>query len=380
MFPHYSFGTLILYVVCALLSTLCLRISIKAKPLKGDTNYTGYLGLYVIYILLAVLRYVGPYGLVGIDSYQYETLFLNCLNSFTRFEEQDLLYGFLTKLIRHVTSNPVIFRFIWYSVIIFGYIFFIKTFSRRWISVIPFIALMIPYLKSLNTMRSSIAAAVILIGICLFYRKYKISGILLIISAVFIHRMSIIFTLFIPFYWIFNKYKIAASRTKLLAFSSVIIIIGYTLAIRLQSYVIANNMLEGADMYYIQKTQGGNIFAGVVVLFPLVLILAMWLICQKRIKKLHVNIPPLLTMMVIYDIILTPAAMIMGMWRANEYFLCARLMLWAYLIPVFLTFFKPETRNVVRLGFFFGFTGWLIYRILREWEPCGLMPYLFIWS
>ena len=115
-------------------------------------------------------------GLGGKDSYTYELLFKYSFSGSSRFINYDILFGYFNKLIRTFTDNVYIYRAICYAIIVYGYVAFIKYVCPENVSALPFITLMIPYLKSFNTMRTSIAISVFLIGLTLLYRKKRFMG------------------------------------------------------------------------------------------------------------------------------------------------------------------------------------------------------------
>lgn len=372
MYPYFDIGSLFLYIIIGLAGAICLNLSInyKTNPLYPRNN--GYILFFLIYVILASARMV-TVGAVGTDALGYEEIFLTSLTSTSRFEEQEFLFGIFNKGIRLLTDSPVIFRFVCYSIITFAYIFFIKSFCIKGVSCLPFIVLMIPFLKSFNTMRSSMAIAVILCGLVFLKDRRTLWGVILICISVLIHRMSILYVLFLPFYGIFKHYRYTNSNIKLIIVVSALTITGYYLALQVQQYAIALSLLDGTDAYYISKNVDGSILDAAITIIPLILISIMWLICNKKLEY-NTDIC-FLEFMVSFDIIIAPIAYILGMWRANEYFYIGRLVFWSYLIPVFYSGFKVQSRVIIKVLLAILFTAWLIYRITREWEPCGLMPY-----
>ncbi len=373
MYPYFDYSSLILYVLIGLLSSYMINISINYRKNPIYTHQTGYICFYILFVSVASLRLITFNGIGGIDAFEYERLFLNALSSESRFEEQDILFGLFNKAVRLFIENPVVYRFICYSIITLAYIYFIKSFCKKGVSCLPFIVLMIPFLKSFNTMRSSMAIAVILCGLVFLKDRRTLWGVILICTSVLIHRMSILYVLFLPFYASFKHYRYTNSNIKLIIVISTLTIIGYYLALQVQQYAIALSLLDGADAYYISKNLNGSILDAAVTVIPLILLSVMWLLCNKRLQYDR-NIS-FLELMVSFDIIIAPIANILGMWRANEYFYLGRLVFWSYLIPVYCSGFKVQSRVIIKVLLAILFTAWLTYRITREWEPCGLMPY-----
>lgn len=378
MLPHFDLLTLISYILIGWVGAYCLKLSLDYNKSYPFSKQTGYILFYIVFVSLATLRMVDGW-LVGIDSEMYELQFINCNDSSTsRFDEEEILFGIFNKVIRFFTSSPIIYRYVCYSIIVIGYIIFIKSFCRQGVSCIPFIILLLPYLKSLNTMRTSMAIAMILIGLVWLKERHIVRGIVLVCLSVFVHRMSILYVLFLPFYAIFRKNKYLNSNIKLIIIILIVSATGYYLGSQVQQYVIAASMLDAKDNYYLSKSLEGSILDGAITLLPLIFIAGMWLFCNNRL--IWNRDIKFLALMVSFDIIILPTANLLGMWRANEYFFVARLAFWAYLIPVFVSSFELSSRKILRHIFTILFTAWLTYRIMREWEPCGLMPYKFFFQ
>lgn len=373
-FDTYSF---LLYIVIAFFCYYQLRLALRisTRGIRDHKEYSApYSLLFIVLLLFATLRSVEN-GIGGTDAQVYERLFIDSLKGVDRFEDTDILFGWFTIAIRTITDNPVIYRIICYSIIVAAYIVFFKNYCNRSVSCIPFLAIIIPYLKSFNTMRSSIAIAVILFGLVLLQKRKTLIAVIVISLSVFIHRMSVVYVLFLPFYAIAKDYQIK-SGIKCISIITIISTIGYIIARKVQAYVLMAGMMSNHDEYYIKHTLNNTLLDSAVSLLPLILISITWIICYNRLPK-NENIKTL-ELMVAFDIIITPSALILGMWRANEYFYMGRLAFWAYLIPTFCSFFSVDSRKIIKIAFFIVFLGWVVYRIFREWEPCGLMPYKLI--
>lgn len=373
-FDTYSF---LLYIVIAFFCYYQLRLALRinASGIKDHKEYYApYSFLFIVLSLFAALRSVEN-GIGGTDAERYEMMFINSLKGVDRFEDTDILFGWFTIAIRTITDNPIIYRFICYSIIVTAYIVFFKNYCDRSVSCIPFLAIIIPYLKSFNTMRSSIAIAVILFGLVLLQKRKTLIAIIVISISIFIHRMSVVYVLFLPFYAIAKHYQIK-SGIRWITIITIISSIGYLVARKIQAYVLMAGMMSSQDEYYIKHAFNNTLLDSAVSILPLILISITWIICNNRLPKTENT--KFLELMVAFDIIITPSALILGMWRANEYFYMGRLAFWAYLIPAFFSFFSIDSRKIVKTTFFIMFLGWVIYRIFREWEPCGLMPYKLI--
>lgn len=378
--PEFNIGSLILYVTIAIICCCCLKMSIRgiycgrSEILRTDL---GYIYTCIILILFAICRKVSA-NIGGADALNYESIFLDALNSQSKYDSQEVLFGIFNRIIRSFTSNPILYRSICYSIIAFSYIIFIKCFSEKWMSVIPYLVIVLFYLKSFNTMRSSLAVAIFTIALVLLYKNKKIIAFSLIISTVFIHRMSVLYIPFIIFYFFGYKFIINMGLKRMIFFLILYSWITYIIATSIQTFVLGAMLLDGTDSYYLQKNMNGSIFDSSILLLPLIALLIFWFITNR---KLNVdNRTEFLTVCIAYDIIIAPAAILLGMWRFNEFMFLERLTVWGVLISLYRIRFERKSRILVTLLFVCIFLGWLIYRIEREWDPCKIMPYIFIWD
>lgn len=371
---HYSSASLLLYIVVAYIAAYLIYLSKTGyKYIKRSPRD---LPLYILFILLTVfasIRMVGVGGLGGIDAYNYEVNFKYAFSSTDRFQFQDLLFGYFNKLIRLFTDNVYVYRLICYSIISFGYVYFIKYVCPENVSSLPFITLMIPYLKSFNTMRSSIAIAVFLIGLSLLYRKKDLWAIILILSTMFIHRMSVIYVMFLPFYYILGKIWNRKNARKIIISSVLLAFIFILGADSLRSHILTSSLLDTTDTYYLKRVSG---LSANIMIVPTILLVIVWFINVSNIDREKTDKIRFLENLVAFDCIIIPVAGVLGMWRASEYMYIPRLCLWGVLVLSIAQRYTRSNRPVIYIFFFFGFSAWLVYRIMREWEVCGLMPYL----
>lgn len=131
MYPYFDLNSLLLYTVIGILGAYCIRLGINNRNDVSFPWQTGYVGFILTYVLLAGLRLVTPNGIGGKDTYGYEIEFLDSLLSTSRFDEQDVLFGFYNKAIRSITDNVIIYRFICYFIITYAYIYFINAFCIK---------------------------------------------------------------------------------------------------------------------------------------------------------------------------------------------------------------------------------------------------------
>lgn len=378
---YFSYFTLFFYYAMAIVLALMVK-KIKGRGLhySSKNNNLEYCSMFLLLLCFAVFRKVGI-NIGGADSVMYEQNFIHALTFRSRFDESDVGFGFFMKIIRYFTDSVFIFRVICYSLIAGAYVLFIKYLCPKGVSSIPFLILIWPYIKSFNTMRNSMAIAVFLLGIILLYKEKKLWGVVLILLSAFVHRMSIIYVPIIPFIYLFRTKINKLSGKQLIICCVIVATIGCILARLLQSYIISNSLLDSdstADSHYIQKTVGGSILDSWPMLFPHLLLLIGMGIFSNRLPK--VGLVKYIKVLVTYDMMILPPALLLGMWRASEYLYISSVIMWSILIPIICQLVDKPAKYMVRIIFTISFIFLLYIRFSHEWEECKIMPYLFYWT
>lgn len=330
-----------------------------------------YFFLWFVLTLFAGLRYVQN-GIGGMDGSSYEYMLLHPTDPWlTDLEE---FFVFYTQCIASFTSNPIIYRLISYGIIAYGYIYVLyKLGDAKKMSAIPFLLIIFPYLRSFNTMRNSLAIAVFLIGIVMLYDRKNICGILFIVATCFIHRMSVLYVLFVPFYFLFKNYDFTDNK-RIALFIIVFGGIGYIAALSLRTFILDSAGLSEHDLYYLSSSAENTLLGRIPMIFQHVILL--FTLCVWNNKLPDTPILRFIRLLVVFDLIIIPTSVALGMWRALEYMYIPRLIMWAYLIPVIIKPFNATSRTLLKIGFLAVFSFWLIFRINQEWEAAGLLPYI----
>lgn len=189
----------------------------------------------------------------------------------------------------------------------------------------------------------------------------------------FIHRMSVIYVMFLPFYYIFGKIWNRKNARKIIISSVLLAFIFVLGAYSLRSHILTSSLLDTTDTYYLKRVSG---LSANIMIVPTILLVIVWFINVPNIDGKKTDKIRFLEILVAFDCIMIPVAEVLGMWRASEYMYLPRLCLWGVLVLSIAQRYVRSSRPVVYMFFFFGFSAWLVYRIMREWEVCGLMPYL----
>lgn len=367
--PYFELNTLLLYIAIG----LCIVFFVRTNINSNKKGYSFYI-LFILLLIFTVSRKVGI-NLGGMDSISYENIFIN--RDFTRLiENNEFLFVYFTDIIRSFTENPIIYRLFCYALIIFSYIYFIKEFCPRSASPIPYFLVMYPLLMSFNTMRNSMAVAMILIGLVLVNNRKDIWGILFVISSIFFHRMSIIYTPVIIFYYLFRKVDLFKSKKFLALALAIATFVSSVVGSTLQGYVLSAGFLDRNDLYYFTMNSDSSFTSALAFFIPLLLIsIFMVMNTDKQLFEKH----KALYLFVLFDIIIYPCTFIFGMWRANEYLYIPRLTLWAILLFTFFQKFNSSTRTFVKIAALGIFILWFVDRLEGVYKNSALMPYMLNW-
>lgn len=228
-------------------------------------------------------------------------------------------------------------------------------------------------------MRNSVAIVFFLIGIIYLADKKNILAVTSFIISCFFHRMSVLYIMLLPFYFLFKNVDFKNNNKKVFIFLLFYIIAGYLLSKAVQSYILAAQLMtsnEGGDVYYLTQSIGQNIFQRIPIMLQHIALLAMLILYNNKLPKTNDVI--FLRLIILFDIIIQPVAVVFGMWRALEYLYIPRLIFWGYLINAAASRYKLKSKILFRIGCICIFITWLVFRIYKEWEPAGLMPYKLI--
>lgn len=375
----FDYPTLFLYIIVGVLGAFCFKQANRKRFVVGEREVTAEIGYYClfffIFVLFAVLRKVA-YKIGGTDAIAYKDLFENILKDAKRFAYQEQLFFYLNMIVREVTDNYKIYSVICYGVVAFSYCFFVKNISFCNESYIPFILLVFPYLKSFSSIRSSLAVAVFLIGAIYLKKRKNLLGVVLIVATFWIHRMSVLYISFLVFYMIFRKRIVNLVGYKLYLFLIGYMSLGYMLSRIVQEYVLAFQLFySDTDRWNMARSLEYGLMSRWPMMFPFLLLLLAIFFLHKKLpntEDMH-----FLKMLVFFDVIVLLPSLVLGMYRANEYFYIARLTMWGVLIDVFLRKFHSNIKPILKVGIFIGFLSWLIFRIYKEYEDLSIMPYIF---
>lgn len=393
--------TFFFYHFLGICAVMCMS---RAKRITGVTSLThgkkiktryGYYVLFVfIYTFAATFRKIGD-NLGGSDSVTYIQFFFNIHNPDSPYMQviDEPLFHLYCYILRFFTDDHRVVFALSYGLIAISYCAFIEKFCPKCGVFTPFLMLIFPFLRSFCTLRTGIAVAVFLLAITCF-EKNRLISILLLTTTVFIHRMSIMFAVFPIFYWMFQKKIPKLSGIRLSLFLFLMGFLGVWLARGLQYLVINLELLQSQDQWYVSQSLGISLVSRFPMYFMHLLLFIVMSVCMEKTRQGSRD--SLLKILCCYDIIIMPAALILGVWRANEYLYVARLVMWTTLIPkgedlirqihlsikssnryAFMSkLTEKHIQTAYRLGVTLLIVAWLSFRIYSEWEELKIMPYV----
>lgn len=377
------YGSIILFVIISLLSQSLIKKGHQFDERRGYLQFGKknnklnryYFLLVIIFTIFAVFRKV-DIGLGGYDARNYINYFLYCNQSVSAYTEIIIepLWLLICRAIRLFTSNYHIFFAICYSFIIFSFVIFIKKYCPTGIDYTPFILVLWPYLKDFNTLRSGVAIGIILIALTIIEEK-RVLSIILLISTLFVHRMSVLYIPVFVFFYLFKGWRNKLKGYKLISFYAVFIVCSYLISKYLQRYIMRMNILDSKDGYYLRMSIGESILSRWPMFFMQLCLLISLIIFERKVRdSKEINN---LRIFFTYDVLMIPASLILGMWRASEYMYLVRIILWGEVIRVATTFVDDKSKKIVKLLAFIVIIAWLIFRIVQEADDIGVIPYIF---
>ena len=382
----WSTPTMLLYIVMGLIGALCIKYnsdSLKYKKLSRKCISAPYIFLFFTWEAFAVFRLV-RYPIGGADAAAYARYFVNCFHPVGDWETNHIaiMYRWLNQCVRIFTDDYHVMFFLIYAIIVASYIAFIEEFRISEMSCIPFVILVYIYIRGFNTIRTNLGVACVLFSLIAMHRKRnKIAFVFAIISALF-QVASLLYAAVVLFYYL-NKEKNVRIR------SCVIGLFFASFAARLGQYIVLNYQLpfleNGAYRWYASTSSGQSFFGNYwKISFPQIVMGGVYFALYKRLQIAKEGMKPcdrdkvqFVEWVIIFDVLTIPVTFVLGIWRGYEYLYIARLMMWAYLIPIIMRCFTKQSRKYIHIGLFIMFVGWMIFRQYNTWEDSGLMPYIF---
>jgi len=358
------------------------KIILRLRIHRIDRRFLYMAAFVVLFTFFAAFRKVAV-CIGGADAVNYSKFFYYSNLDVSSYSHliREPLFVYVCKLLRVFTSNYRVFFALSYGFVAASYCIFINKFCDKKGSFAPFVMLMFLYLKAFCTLRTSLAVALILIGLTYIDKNRKVS-LVWIASSVLVHRASILFVLVFFFYAFCHKIVNNLKGKKLAVAVTAVNLVFIALARLAQAFISWTNafgLLSQTDLYYVLQTRKTPLIAK----FPMYLVQTLLFLAivffEKQIKPTK-EFKALKTVCV-FDFITAPLMLILGIWRANEYFFLPRLAMWSIMIPQLEPVFVKLTKGKIkviwyRAAVFVAFFAWFVFRIYSEWDDLKIMPYI----
>ncbi len=386
--PYWDTPTLILYLLMGLVPLIAIKNE-DGRLLRGSTNKMpiafGYAAWAIVWLIFAVWRGVAP-GLGGSDGYTYVTYFDVCLDSTSDHlyvRHSDLGFALINQAIRLLTSDYHVVFLLLYGLIVFSYIYTVKTFRIRSASLAPLIAIVYIYVRGFSSLRMNVAVAFVLLSVCLLYKGKLKSAIALAVVSIFMHKASCLYVCFLLLY-VYDKKKGLSLVTCFVGMAVATIAAGVV-----QNLFLNGNMSffdSGAYSSYATKSmEGGSFFDGFwKIAFGQLVLLGALVLFNKPIKQYIGALSAedsgkakFIRFIVLFDLATIPVTYVLGIWRGYEYLYLFRLLMWGIVIAAVCMGLSKQAKWSVNVVVIIIFSIYMGNRWFATFTDSALMPYVF---
>lgn len=379
---------MLLYIAMGFVPFFAVSIVKKREKEEGAAQSSfswPYIVWLIIWVVFAVGRYVGP-RIGGTDAPNYIRFFDVCLEpSYMGFEwgnHIDLLYALLNKAIRYLTDDYHILFLVIYAILVISYILVVNKLGLSTVSYVPLIFLVFIFIRGFSSIRSNLAAALILFSVVFFFEKRYRTCVVLAISSVFVHKMAFLYLLYLPVMWWFRNKKMSIVNC------AVLLVAMGVIGLVCQFILTTSNIdffESGSYSYYAGTSLGVSFFDNYwKIAFPQLLLFVAIAIFNTPIQKFLQSLEGeakdkglFVYKMSLFDISTIPATFILGIWRGYEFLCIFRLLMWGIVIEAICSGLGPRQKAGVRLIAGVLFIAWMVFRQYNTFEDTSLMPYIF---
>ena len=386
---YWSNTSMAFYVILGLYTIWIIRMIKQSKVKRiydGKSLPISYAIIFVsVLTIVAAFRLV-TYGIGGADAITYKYFFEHCNNPIYQnnawFLHQDVLFRYITKLLRLFTGDHHFYFFVMYGFMVVAYLLFMIEFCPKRSNYIPCLLLIFLYWRGFNTLRSNIAIAIMMIALILLYRKKTKMALGVAVSSFFVHKMAAIYLLFFPFYFLFTRIKLTKFRFVLVM---LMVIFSGSLIQRFFLDYFADEELNGAYVSYATRSIHSSFWDNTwKIAFEQMSLGAMMWIYYRKIQR-HILLLnkhdarrlQLVWMMCLFDVMTIPINYTMGVWRGYEFFYLPRIIMWCEILYLFNISRNKKERYSLNVLFLCAFIAWMVFRFYSMWESSCLMPYIF---
>ena len=339
----------------------------------------------LVLTILATYRLVVE-GIGGADAIQYIFFYEKCNSpsyaNYPWFLHQDLLFRYTTKFLRLFSEDYHFYFWIVYSFNVFACIWFLVELLPKKTNPIPCILFIFIYWRSMSSIRSNTAAALMMIALIMLYKQKYRKAIVIALATVFVHKMSALYFLFFPFYYFSKRVKLSGTKFAFLMFVAI------SFASVAQKYFLDftdNVELNGAYRSY-AEISGANSFweNSWKIAFEQIMLGLFMFVLKPKIEKHRAAMNEkdsvrlnLIWHICLFDMMTIPINHVMGIWRGYEYFYLPRLVMWSEIVFLFTRSMPFALKIVSNFIVLVLFSSWMTFRFLHMWEDSALMPYIF---
>lgn len=377
--PHWSFQTLVFYLLLGIFPLLSIRYNHGTLTKFGlfDSLWL------VIWTIAPTFRVIQRTGVGGRDAYGYIKYFEVCNNEYVNsaysHTADDWGFKLINQLLNGICGDYHFFLLVVYAFEVFCFIRFFKVFCTREANVLPFFLTPFLFVRSFSTIRSNLAIAFFLMAMVLLAKRKNIWAIGVAVFSVLIHKMLIVY---VPFIFLFFWFKNIRLSRKVI-FASFGVSAGLVVVLKqvILRYVHSLNF-DGAYASYIGKSVSflqtwGIAFEQLVLGAAVVAVLGkLYDYCNDDEEEdNHIN--KLLLLGCIYDVLLVPICGAMGIWRGYEVMYLPRIVMWSIIISICQQYMSEGIKSITNVFLFVVLAVWLIFRYYATWKSSGLMPFIF---
>lgn len=387
MIPQWSISTLLLYLIMGLVPLIAIKNEDAQRARSGRHAAPvafGYAAWATVWVIFATWRGIGQ-GFGGSDAPTYVSYFQVCLDPYSDHlyvQHSDLGFALINQALRLVASDYHVLFVILYGLIVYSYIYVVRTFRINSASIAPLIAVVFIFIRGFTSLRMNVAVAFILISICFLFRGRTKFAILFAVCSVFIHKASILYACFILVYFYDRKNGLSLVKC----------FIGMAIATAaagaVQNLFLNGGMSffdNGAYASYATKSIGGSFFDGfwkiafgqILLLFTLTLFNKPIVAYLRSLTKEDASKARFVKSVVLFDLASIPVTYVLGVWRGYEYLYIFRLLMWGIAISAVSAGLNKRSKWAVNVMTVLIFAIWIGNRWFATYQDSALMPYVF---
>lgn len=327
-----------------------------------------YFTLFLVLTCVASFRQVeeligGTDAIVYVESfYNANMVFFDADNWFSLQQQEPLMY-IMQNIIRLFTGNYHIYFFIIYGFMVFCYLYFIAKLKDANINSAPYMLLIIYYLHTFNTIRSSLAVAFVILAFIRLSQGKKKGYIALVIIASLIHYTALICLIFYAYSLFANRNLFKNIQSQLL-----ILLIGYGIIFVLDVFFVG---LLNSTKYAVYLDQSNSLIGQAPIILLCILTIFYYDELRDKLKGKEIFIN-----CVFFETLIIPFVTNYGFFRAHDYFALPLLFVWGNILKIVENKVPHKNKLLFNVCIFCIMLSWISFRLYKDWLPESIMPYI----